>query len=135
MEGISLIEGKALQGIVHRLENIERNQLALMKQLQQLMPKTSQSNLPEFISIQDACVKYHTSHVTINNKIKLFKQFKNRAIDRLRSGIFYLINEAELQEALRIKGIYKKVINRNKAFKEEEKEIHPHLHPKKAKPL
>jgi hypothetical protein len=118
MEGISLIEGKVLQGIVQRLENIEQNQLAIMKELQQFFPKTSQSNIPEFISIQDACVKYHVSHVTINNKIKLFKEAKNREIDRLQSGGFYLINESELQEALRIKGIYPKII-RNKSFREE----------------
>jgi hypothetical protein len=117
MEGISLIEGKVLQGIVQRLENIEQNQLAIMKELQQLHPKTSQSNVPEFISIQDACEKYHVSHVTINNKIKLFKEAKNREIDRLQSGGFYLINETELQEALRIKGEYPKGIINNKPFK------------------
>jgi|GEM_PF-6125293 len=115
MEGVSLIEGKALQGIVQRLENIERNQLAIMKQLQDLMPRTLQSNVPEFISIQDACEKYHISHVTINNKINLYKQVKNREIDRLQAGGYYLINEVELQEAIRIKGTYSKVINSNKA--------------------
>jgi len=117
MEGISLIEGKVLQGIVQRLENIEQNQLALMKELQQLLPKTSQSNVPEFISIQDACVKYHVSHVTINNKIKLFKEANKREIDRLQSGGFYLINETELQEALRIKGVYPNIVTKNKSFK------------------
>src|SRR5215208_7137895 len=106
MEGISLIETKALQSIFQRLENIEQSQLALMKALQ-LISNTSQSNVPEFISIQDACVKYHVSHVTINNKIKLFKEVKKRKIDRLQSGGFHLINEIELQEALRIKGLYK----------------------------
>ena len=45
--------------------------------------------------------------ININNKIKLYKALKNRDIDRLRSGGFLLINEAELQEALRIKGTYK----------------------------
>lgn len=114
MEGISLIEGKVLQGIVQRLENIEQSQLAIMKELQQLFPKTSQSSVPEFISIQDACAKYHVSHVTINNKIKLFRETKKREIDRLQSGGFFLINEAELQEALRIKGVYPNII-RNKS--------------------
>jgi hypothetical protein len=135
MEGISLIEGKVLQSIVQRLENIEQNQLAIMKELQQLFPKTSQSCIPEFICIQDACVKYHISHVTINNKIKLFKEVKKREIDRLQSGGFYLINETELQEALRIRGTYTKVINRNKAFRKEEKKLNPCLHPEKTKPL
>jgi hypothetical protein len=50
-----------------------------------------------------------------NNKIKLYKELNNREIDRLRSGGYFLINEAELQEALRIKGTYKKVINSNNA--------------------
>ncbi len=117
MEGITIIEDKALLSIVHRLENIEQNQLAIMKQFQHLMPTINQSNVPDFISIADACKKYHVSHVTINNKIKLFKMFNNREIDRLQSGGFFLINEAELQEALRIKGSYKKVLNRNKTFK------------------
>ncbi len=114
MEGVTLIEGKALLNIVQRLENIERNQLAIMKQLQNLMPTINQSNVPDFISIKDAGKKYHTSHVNINNKIKLYKVLKNREIDRLRSGGYFLINEAELQEALRIKGTYKKVNKSNK---------------------
>lgn len=129
MEGITLIEGKVLLSIIQRLENIEQNQLAIMKQLQQLMPPVNKGNVPDFISIADACAKYHVSHVTINNKIKLFKTLNNREIDRLQSGGFYLINEEELQEALRIKGAYTKVINRNKAIKEEGKEISPHTSP------
>ena len=115
MEGVVLIEGKALLNIIQRLDNIEQNQLAIMKQLQNLMPKINQSNIPDFISIRDACKKYHTSHVNINNKIKLYKALNNREIDRLRSGGYFLINEAELQDALRIKGAYRKVFNSNKA--------------------
>lgn len=133
MEGITLIEGKVLQSIVQRLENIEQNQLAIMKQLQHLMPSINKSNVPDFISISDACIKYHVSHVTINNKIKLFNELNKREIDRLQSGGYYLINEAELQEALRIKGAYTKVINSNKAIKEVNKEISPHRPPQKTK--
>lgn len=117
MEGVALIEGKVLSGIVQRLENIEQNQLAIMKLLQNLMPPVHQSSVPDFISIKDACIKYHVSHVTINNKIKLFNTMKHREIDRLQSGGFYLINELELQEALRIKGECPKLltgIKRNK---------------------
>ncbi len=121
MEGVTLIEGKVLLGIVQRLENIEQNQLAIMKKLQQLMPRVNQGTVPDFISITDACIKYHVSHVTINNKIKLFKTVYKREIDRLQSGGFYLINESELQEALRIKGSYPKVTNSNKAYNEEGK--------------
>jgi hypothetical protein len=110
MEGVTLIEGKVLFGIVQRLENIEQNQLAIMKLLQNLMPPINQSSVPDFISIKDACEKYHVSHVTTNNKIKLFKTTKKREIDRLQSGGFYLINEAELQEALRIKGDITKLL-------------------------
>jgi hypothetical protein len=121
MEGFSLIETKALHSIFKRLENIEMNQLALMKEFQQLILKTSKSNIPEFISIRDACVKYHVSHVTINNKIKLFKEVKKRKIDRLQSGGFYLINEIELQEAFRIKGVYKKIIRGKANTLEKEK--------------
>ena len=43
-------------------------------------------------------------------KIKLFKKTTKREIDRLQSGGFYLINEAELQEALRIKGDITKLL-------------------------
>jgi hypothetical protein len=38
-----------------------------------------------------------------------------------------------LQEALRIKGSYPKVMNRNKAIKEGNKEISPHAPPQKNK--
>jgi hypothetical protein len=103
MEGLAIIEGKVLETLKQRLENIEQTQLAIIKMLQNLMPQT-QSNVPDFISITDACKKYHVSHVTINNKIRLFKEIKGREIDRLQSGYYNLINESELQEALRIKG-------------------------------
>ena len=104
------MEGKVLHSIVQYLENIEQNQLAIMKFQQNLIPPINQSRVPDFISIKDACEKYHVSHVTINNKIKLFKTTKKREIDRLQSGGFYLINEAELQEALRIKGDITKLL-------------------------
>jgi hypothetical protein len=133
MEGVTLIEGKVLLSIVQRLENIEQNQLALMKQLQLLMPTVNQGSVPDFISIADACIKYHVSHVTINNKINLFKTTNKRNIDRLQSGGFFLINEAELQEALRIKGSYAKVTNRNKANKDENQKISPQAPPQKNK--
>lgn len=133
MEGVTLIEGKILLSIIQRLENIEQNQLAIMKQLQNLMPAINKGNVPDFISISDACVKYHVSHVTINNKINLFKTLNNREIDRLQSGGFYLINEEELQEALRIKGAYTKVTNRNKAINDHVNEISPQPSPQKNK--
>jgi hypothetical protein len=117
MEGVSLIEGKVLSGIVQRLENIEQNQLAIMKLLQNLMPQVNQSTVPDFISIKDACEKYHVSHVTINNKINLFRTQKNREIDRLQSGGYYLINESELQEALRIKADCTKLLTGIKRIK------------------
>ena len=59
MEGVTLIEGKVLLSIIQRLENIEQNQLAIMKQLQLLVPSINQGNVPDFISIADACKKYH----------------------------------------------------------------------------
>lgn len=113
MEGVTIIEGKELVWIKEQIIAIQQQNLTIIKQLQKLNPISKQSNVPDFISIQDACKKYHVSHVTINNKIKLFKLLKSRTIDRLRSGEYYLINEIELQEALRIKGSYRKVTNRN----------------------
>jgi len=103
MEGISLIEGKELDQIKKRLEAIEQNQIALIKLIQQLNPLTAHCNTPGYISIQDACEKYKTSHVNINNKTKEFEKSKGREIDRLKSGKYRLINEIELQEALRLK--------------------------------
>lgn len=103
MNGIILLEGKELQALKSRLENIEQNQLAIMKLIQQLIPVQQNTGIPGYISIQDACERYKTSHVNINNKIKQFKLVKGREIDRLQSGTFKLINEAELQEALRLK--------------------------------
>ena len=106
MEGIVIMEGQILQNWQERLNSLEQNQLGIMKLIQQLMPKTSQSNVPDYISISDASKKYHLSRVTINNKINAYKKLKNREIDRLQSGNFYLINELELQEAIKIKGQY-----------------------------
>jgi hypothetical protein len=106
MEGLSIIESQTLKEWKERLFSLEQNQLFLIKLVQQLMPPLKHSSIPDFISIADACEKYHLSRVSINNKIKLFKKEKKREIDRMQSGNYYLINEAELQEAIRIKGNY-----------------------------
>ena len=103
MEGLTIIEGQTLKKWEQRFLSIEQNQLAIMKLIQTLMPPVSQSTIPDFISISDASKKYHISKVTINNKVKLFEKINEREIDRLQSGKFYLINEAELQNALRLK--------------------------------
>ena len=103
MDGLAIIEGQTLRRWEERLLSIEQNQLAIMKLIQLLMPPLTQSNIPDFISISDASKKYHVSKVTINNKIKLFEKINNREIDRLQSGKYYLINESELQNALRLK--------------------------------
>lgn len=112
MEGLSIIEGQTLRKWEQRLLSIEQNQLAIMKLIQLLMPPTKQSSIPDFISIFDACKKYHVSKVTINNKIKLFEKMNDREIDRLQSGKFYLINEAELQNALRIKTQFENIFKK-----------------------
>jgi hypothetical protein len=67
--------------------------------------------------------------------MKSFKTLKNKEIDRLQSGGFFLINEAELQDALRIKGLYKKVINSNKANCAASDSISPQHSPRKNKTL
>ena len=103
MDGLSIIEGQTLRKWEQRLLSIEQNQLAIMKLIQLLMPPSTQSNIPDFISITDASKKYHISKVTINNKINFFEKINNREIDRLQSGKYYLINESELQKALRLK--------------------------------
>ena len=103
MEGLSIIESRELLNLKQRLENIEQNQLAILKLLQQMNPVNQQSNLPGYISIMDAAKKYKTSRVNINNKIRQFKKEKGREIDRLQSGAFKLINESELQDALRLR--------------------------------
>jgi hypothetical protein len=107
MNGLSIIEGQILKKWEQRLLSIEQNQLAIMKLIQGISPPISQGNIPDFISITDASKKYHISKVTINNKIKLFEKTNSREIDRLQSGKYYLINEAELQIALRIKPVIK----------------------------
>ena len=104
MNGIALIEGKELEWLKQQIIALQQQNLAIMKTLQGLLPASHRGSVPDFISIREACEKYHVSHVTINNKIKLFKKLKGRSIDRLRAGSCNLINEAELQEALRIKG-------------------------------
>ena len=114
MDGLSIIEGKILRHWEERLTSIEQNQLALLKLIEKLLPPLSQSSVPDFISISDASKKYHISKVTINNKIKLFESAFNKAIDRLQAGKYYLINEYELQEAIKLKS------NTNFSFKPKE---------------
>jgi hypothetical protein len=103
MEGLAIIEGKELKHLKERLLNIEQNQLAILKKLEGLFPVPKQSSVPEYISIDNAKKKYHVSHVTINSKLRLFEKVYQRKIDRLRSGPYFLINELELQQALRLK--------------------------------
>lgn len=103
MKGIALIEGKALTGIIQRLANIEQNQLAILKVIQQIIPPIPQNSIPDFISIEDASRKYKISQVTVNKKLKLFESIHKRKVDRIRSGNYKLINENELCQAIRIK--------------------------------
>lgn len=107
MEGLSIIESNTLKEWRDQINTLQQNQLLLIKMVKDLLPPLKHSSVPDFISIADACVKYHLSRVTINNKIKLFQKLKKRKIDRIQSGYFNLINEGELQEAIRIKGTYK----------------------------
>ncbi len=111
MEGITLMEGKEFEHLKLQLQNIQQQNLAIIKLVQHLAPVQTQSDIPGFISIKDACEKYKTSHTYINNRIKLFKEVKGRAIDRLRAGSFKFINEAELIEGFRMKAPISKVIN------------------------
>jgi hypothetical protein len=103
MDGVSLIEGQTLKHWEQRLVNIEQNQLAILKRIDQLNPTLSQSSVPDFISVENAAKKYNVSRQTIYNKIKLFNKFKGRSIDRLQMGSANLVNEIELLEALRFK--------------------------------
>jgi hypothetical protein len=103
MDGVVLIEGKELVWLKQQIVLLQQQNLAILKQLQEIHPQKAHATVPDFISIQEACKKYHVSHVTINNKIKLFKKAVGRSIDRLRSGTYNLINELELQQALRLK--------------------------------
>ena len=101
------IDQKELIWMKEQIINIQQQNLSLMKQVQQLLPAPTQSSVPDFISIKDACEKYHISHQTIHKKLKMFKDAKGREIDRMQSGAYSLINEVELQEAIRIKGSYR----------------------------
>jgi hypothetical protein len=110
MEGLSIIEGQTLRKWEQRLTNMEQNQLAIMKLIEQLLPPLSHSSVPDFISISDACKKYHITRMTINNKIKLYRLNFNREIDRMQSGKYYLINEHELQTAIKLKSNFNFVL-------------------------
>ena len=103
MEGVSLIEGQTLKQWELRLINIEQNQLAILKKIDQLNPLTPQNSVPDFISVENAAKKYNVSKQTIYNKIKLYALNKGRAIDRLQIGGSNLVNEIELLEAWRLK--------------------------------
>ena len=100
MEGISLIEGQTLKHWEQRLLNIEQNQLAILKKIDQLNPVANQSSVPDFITIENAAKKFNVSKQTIYNKIKLFDASKGRGIDRLQVGTSKLVNEIELLEAM-----------------------------------
>lgn len=69
MEGVSIIEGQTLKHWEQRLTNIEQNQLALMKLMQQMAPTQTQSSVPDFITAENAAKKYNVSKTTIYNKI------------------------------------------------------------------
>ena len=107
MEGVILIEGQTLKHWEIRLNNMEQLLLELIKMTRLKMPQLPQSNVTDYISIADACKKYHLSRVAISNKIRQFKKAKNREIDRMQSGRFYLVNEVELQEAISLKTEFK----------------------------
>lgn len=107
MEGLSIIEGSTLKEFKELFNTFQQNQLLLIKLVKDLLPPLKHSTVKDFISIEDACKKYHLSRVSINNKTRLFKQVKGRPIDRMRCGNYSLINEFELQEAINIKGSYR----------------------------
>lgn len=106
MEGLTIIEGKTLQHWDLRLASLEQAVFSLANLVKQLLPTLPHSSVPGFISLDEAVKKYKISKNTINKKIKLFKKSKKREIDRMRAGNYSLINEAELQEAIRIKGVF-----------------------------
>ncbi len=103
MENLTILEGETLRQWEKRLTSIELNLLTVIKTLNNLSPfNNSKSSVPDFISIEDAAIKYNTSKTTIHNKINLFFKVKGREIDRLQKGPFNLVNEIELLEAMRI---------------------------------
>lgn len=114
MEGLAIIEGKELAALKERLTNIEQNQLAIIKLVQQLVPAPSYNAVPDFISAENAAKKYKVSKTTIYNKINLFNKSKGREIDRLQSGSYNLVNEIELLEALRMKSPAPTFFKKNK---------------------
>jgi hypothetical protein len=102
MGGITIIQSQTLKIWEQKLINIEQNQLAKMKLIQQNLIGHIQSNFPDFTSIIKAAKKFNISRATIHNKIKLFENLKGRKINRLQMGSSNLDNEIELLEALRI---------------------------------
>jgi hypothetical protein len=107
-------EGQTLKHWEQRLANIEQNQLAILKVIQQLNPFKMASTVPDFISIGNAAKKYQTTRGTIYTKIKLFESAKGREIDRLRKGAFNLVNEFELLEAMRLKSPIPEIFKKKK---------------------
>lgn len=103
MEGVSIIETDKIKTWELRLTNMEQMLLMLVKSIQNTQPELK-SNIPDFISISKAAKKYNLSRTTLYNKIKLFCKLKGRDIDRLQTGNINKVNEAELIEAIRIKG-------------------------------
>lgn len=113
MENITIIQTKDFQQsqerIQERLNTIEHLLLEMVKQNRLLLnPTESKSDLPDFIACEDAVIKYKVSEQTIYKKLRLYKAVYGRPIDRQKSGEFKLINEAELRQALALKGDYKR---------------------------
>ncbi|MCC6372961.1 MAG: hypothetical protein IT236_18305 [Bacteroidia bacterium] len=117
MEGITLIEGETLKHWEQRLLNIEQNQLAILKKIDQLNPSSNLNSVPDFISVENAAKKYNVSKQTIYNKINLFYKYKGRTIDRLQMGSSNLVNEIELLEAIRFKTPVPLIFTKNKSKK------------------
>lgn len=110
MQGVVLIEGKELEHLKEQLRNLQAQNLLILKQLQELVPRPK-SDVPDFISIEQAAHNYKTSKRTIYSKMKLFALANKRPIDRIWSGGNHLVNAQEFLSAMRLKGVLPRVIN------------------------
>lgn len=106
MENITIINTNDFQKLMERFNTVEGLILQLF-QAKKAIETPHHSDVPDFISVKDAILKYHVSEVTIYKKLKLFKAVNGREVDRTPSGQYKLINKAELIQALALKGDYR----------------------------
>lgn len=98
------IEKHAFKRIMGSISEMKSMLVDLAKQIRTTPEPLAPVSSENWITIKHACIKYHTSKVTINERRKLFEKVEGRPMRRLQGGKGTLLfDESELVLALRLK--------------------------------